>query len=87
MNDLISKTLSGCAALCLVFFSFFFFLFFFFSHNTLTAVQGNTAFHILTDVICYYEIHSEDEHSDKSLHFSVCNALEPLKLPEATRIT
>lgn len=68
INYLISKTWSGHVALCLVFF-------FFFGYNTLTMVQGNTAFYILTSVVCYYEIHPEGEHNDKLLHLSAYQCL------------
>ena len=49
--------------------------FFFVRQNTLTTTQGNIAFCILTHVICYYATHSEGEHGDKVLHFSVYQCL------------
>lgn len=63
---------------------------FLFCHNSLTTVQEGTVFYMLTySAICYYEIHSEDEHSIITNHYTsvYTNALEPCKLPGATRIT
>lgn len=62
---------------------------FLFCHNSLTTVQEGTVFYIVTSAICYYEIHSEDKHSIITNRYTsgYTNALEPCKLPGATRIT